>query len=499
MCQSTRLWVLLPGPRRASWFDVFRAFNWGQLVNNYVPARAGDILKVALIRAVAPDTRVGDESANTPREPAAIARASAASIAGSVLIADKIADIGSLFGLILLLAPGWLGQMTRPSWLSTRLVVLVALALTVASTLLLTRLVSARARHVLLEVVRGSSQLLKIRSFASALLFGAAAWLAESATLMTLVSAVGGRLSPAQALGVLVILNLGIAIPVSVANVGTFEAALTFGLTRLGLAAPIALAVATMHHVIQVVCLGLLALVLSRLVGDEEGRAFRVREIDKCRAIDYYQGLSSDYDGKVATGLLKVFRDRERTAVLRLARFDDPSKKSAIDVGCGGGFYALAAKRAGLIVSAVDIAPGMVNKLRERVDETFVSDLEHFTPGNTYDVVLCAGVLDFVLDPQIAFRNLATLIAPSGRLIVHAPRVGVAGWIYRLEKRMLRIEVNLFSLRWFETEAKKYGLIVVAHANPLPTNRVVSFERLPVSTYESGGKICDETALLPKA
>jgi 2-polyprenyl-3-methyl-5-hydroxy-6-metoxy-1,4-benzoquinol methylase len=124
----------------------------------------------------------------------------------------------------------------------------------------------------------------------------------------------------------------------------------------------------------------------------------------------------------------------------------------------------------------------MVNKLREKVDEIFVSDLEHFTPGSTYDVVLCAGVLDFVLDPQIAFKNLATLIAPSGRLIVHAPRVGVAGWIYRLEKRLLHIEVNLFSLGWFETEAKKHGLTVVGYANPLPTNRVVSFERLPATT-----------------
>jgi uncharacterized membrane protein YbhN (UPF0104 family) len=103
VCQSTRLWVLLPGPRRASWLDVFRAFNWGQLVNNYVPARAGDILKVALIRAVAPELQVGQESALTPTEASTSTRASAASIAGSVLIADKIADIGSLFVLMLLL------------------------------------------------------------------------------------------------------------------------------------------------------------------------------------------------------------------------------------------------------------------------------------------------------------------------------------------------------------------------------------------------------------
>ena len=128
-------------------------------------------------------------------------------------------------------------------------------------------------------------------------------------------------------------------------------------------------------------------------------------------------------------------------------------------------------------VSAMDIAPGMVQGMKCQVDEAWLGDIETHHCAQTYDIVICSGVLDFVMRPDLAFRNLAGLVAPEGRLVVNAPRAGLTGWIYRLEKRLLRVEVNLFALDWFAQEAEKHGLQLRRFNHPLPTNRALLFER----------------------
>lgn len=475
--QASRLWTLLPGAKRLPWLQVVRSFIWGQLINKFVPARAGDVAKIALIRKI---SEADGLAAGT----------SAASLAGSVLIADKFADVGSLLLLLALATPAWLRDLSMPTpsspW-AARGIWIVALAIA-AALFALSRRPLARARGVALQVLRGSSGLIRLPRLLQALAFGAASWMAEAVIFRLFASAMGFELGSSQTLWVLVVLNLGIALPVSFANIGTFEASVAFGLSRFGVPTAQGVAIATVHHLVQVGCTLLLAGAFGLFARNRGAGAFRVQERDKRRALDYYDGLSSAYDDHVAKGLLKYFRDREHRAVLGFAGLDGPAKRRLIDVGCGGGFYALAARRSGLHVSAVDLAPGMVQRLESKVDEAWVGDVEKLQVTSTYDIVICAGVLDFVLDPERAFKNLAALVAPGGRLVVHAPRAGVAGWIYRLEKKALGIEVNLFSLAWFATEARKWGLQLVAYEHPLPTNRVLLFERPAAASRAAAGE-----------
>jgi ubiquinone/menaquinone biosynthesis C-methylase UbiE len=205
------------------------------------------------------------------------------------------------------------------------------------------------------------------------------------------------------------------------------------------------------------------------------GKAFRVRKDDKMKALKYYESLSKDYNSAVEHGVLRYLRTRERRAVLAFADF--VPGKSMIDVGCGGGFYALAAKKAGMRVCAVDASPGMVERLVGRVDETHVADIEALDLGKSFDRVICAGVLDFVTSPEAAFRNLSRLVAPGGRLVILVPSSSLGGLIYRAEKMFSGISVNLFSMRWFADMAREGGLSIVDSARPLPTNVVVHFDR----------------------
>lgn len=200
---------------------------------------------------------------------------------------------------------------------------------------------------------------------------------------------------------------------------------------------------------------------------------FRVRQEDKERARQYYESNSTQYNMVVARGPLRVLRERERSSVLRFAQFHHFVGGTMIDVGTGGGFYALNAKKAGMRVCAVDYSRGMIDRLARHVDEAHVADLEQLKLERQYDVVVCAGVLEFVLEPERAFANLCRLVKPGGRLIIQSPRSCFFGWFYRLEKRMAGISVNLYTRSWFEAQARCSGLEIAAWDHPLPYNQVI--------------------------
>lgn len=208
---------------------------------------------------------------------------------------------------------------------------------------------------------------------------------------------------------------------------------------------------------------------------DLQSGHFRVKSTDKSRAFALYQQYGFKYQEVVTRGIGRYLRDRERGATLELARFQ--RGETMLDMGTGAGFYALRAQGAGAQVTAVDIVPEMVTYLTGQVDEIFVSDVESFRSERLFDCVVCAGVLDFVLRPDLAISNLCRLVSPGGRLVLSVPRVGLGGWGYRLEKRWHGISINLFEEAWCIAQAAEGGLKHLETRKPLPNNMVILFGR----------------------
>lgn len=202
-----------------------------------------------------------------------------------------------------------------------------------------------------------------------------------------------------------------------------------------------------------------------------------MRPEDKKKAQQYFESVSNAYDDKVSSGILSLPRRLERQAVLDFCDFPTSGPR-VLDVGCGAGFYSLRAKALGKHVTAVDSSPGMVKSVEAKVDKAFVTDLENQPFTEKYDVVICAGVLDFVLDPKKAFINLANAVEVGGRLVILGPRKGLGGLFYRIEKLCFGFRVNLFTLKWYEEVASQCGLRLVEYKKPLPTNLAIRFERI---------------------
>lgn len=97
-----------------------------------------------------------------------------------------------------------------------------------------------------------------------------------------------------------------------------------------------------------------------------------------------------------------------------------------LDVGCGGGLLAEALSRAGAKVTAIDLAPGMIEVARLHAMEqklaidyrVAAAEALASTQAGGFDVVTCMEMLEHVPEPARMTATLASLVRPGGSVFV---------------------------------------------------------------------------------
>jgi 2-polyprenyl-6-hydroxyphenyl methylase/3-demethylubiquinone-9 3-methyltransferase len=100
--------------------------------------------------------------------------------------------------------------------------------------------------------------------------------------------------------------------------------------------------------------------------------------------------------------------------------------RRVLDVGCGGGLLAEALARAEARVTAIDLAPGMIEVARLHAAESALAVDYRLTAAEqvaaaepaAFDVVTCMEMLEHVPDPAAMTATLARLLRPGGDLFV---------------------------------------------------------------------------------
>lgn len=234
--QALRMWAIIPRDTPLSVLRAGYVFTVGDFTNIFIPVRGGDALKVLLIHRAESGRRIP------------------LTTAAGAMLADKVVDIGTL--ILLCTFAGFLSLLVTKM---TAAVPPLGLVLGVVGGLLVL-LAGIRyaprgwlpARMASLRRLAHGLSALKhpVRCLAS-VTFSVVARLAEVLALRVLCSAAGFSLSLSQVLLALVIVNLSVSVPVSLANLGVYEAGLAFGLTRVGVPLPIAITLATTHHALE--------------------------------------------------------------------------------------------------------------------------------------------------------------------------------------------------------------------------------------------------------
>lgn len=102
--------------------------------------------------------------------------------------------------------------------------------------------------------------------------------------------------------------------------------------------------------------------------------------------------------------------------------------KQLLDVGCGTGDTAIAAKhRFGLqeVVGIESFEPAAL-VAQTRLDRVIVGDVEQFKfdlPQNHFDCIICADVLEHTKDPWMVLKNLRHFLRDDGVLIASIPNI----------------------------------------------------------------------------
>lgn len=102
-----------------------------------------------------------------------------------------------------------------------------------------------------------------------------------------------------------------------------------------------------------------------------------------------------------------------------------PVNCTILDIGCGDGSLSLPFLSESNIVTMMDISQNMLDIARQNTPPEFAKqttyikgDFLEYTPNQTFDIVLCIGVLAHVESTEKAVKKLAQLTSPQGICIV---------------------------------------------------------------------------------
>lgn len=118
------------------------------------------------------------------------------------------------------------------------------------------------------------------------------------------------------------------------------------------------------------------------------------------------------------------YRGRRRVLAAVLDRLALPADARILDAGCGSGRNMVDLARRGT-VAGVEPAPSSLEVARARgVGEVRPGSLEQPLPfaGAAFDLAVALDVLEHLRDDGPAWRELARVVAPGGRLVVTVPQ-----------------------------------------------------------------------------
>lgn len=188
----------------------------------------------------------------------------------------------------------------------------------------------------------------------------------------------------------------------------------------------------------------------------------------------HFNKAASNYSKRSGRGLWKAIRNNEVRAVKEM--LSEANKAvAALDLGCGAGFYSNILHQQGIKdIVCIDFSEKMLNQIKAPQFQKIHAEIENFHTDRKFDIVLCAGVLEFTAEPQKVFENVSTMLKTGGAFILLYPSKTVLGSFYKnYHWWMHGLSVRLFHRREIQTYAAFAGLNFQRLLRAFPFSEVV--------------------------
>lgn len=142
-------------------------------------------------------------------------------------------------------------------------------------------------------------------------------------------------------------------------------------------------------------------------------RALNQREL-------FYEHFSGEFDSA-----MNRYEVEKRLALVfeRALGSIDLHGKRFLDAGCGTGLFSQAATARGAEVTAMDVGPNLLARVKAKCRcETAVGDVLALPFADAcFDIVLCTEVIEHTPQPGTAIDELARVLRPGGTLVLTTP------------------------------------------------------------------------------
>ncbi len=156
-------------------------------------------------------------------------------------------------------------------------------------------------------------------------------------------------------------------------------------------------------------------------------------DVEQKKNVDSYFSRSESWQG----GLYGTGSDYFARAVQRRFEYSMqmiealflPAGSKVLDIGCGSGIYVERLSKMGFDVTGIDLTEEMLTATRNRLGlsgnespgvHLYKGDVEHIPqPDNEFDLVICIGVLGYLLSDEKAQTEIRRVLKPGAPLLLN--------------------------------------------------------------------------------
>jgi uncharacterized protein (TIGR00661 family) len=192
----------------------------------------------------------------------------------------------------------------------------------------------------------------------------------------------------------------------------------------------------------------------------------------------YFSAVASEYNKASNNRTWRFLRRRESDALMNV--IGDVTGADVFELGCGAGYYTRLLLKAGAnTVVAVDLSAAMLAELPREGVRPIQADATQVDPGRTFDVMLSAGMLEFVDDPLAALANAVRHANDGARLAILFPLNNMLGRAYQRFHRRNGMDISLFDRARIEALAQSAGWTLTRYQSAGPYSATALLTRTP--------------------